>query len=234
MKDSALPARLGTAEIQRHYHPHPYATLVLEGGYEEAGDQGRFNVAAGDVLLHPAFSAHRDLVGRTQTTVLDVPLPFDGRSWPGLARLVDADLLIRAASRDVHQAQQLIIETLVAMPQERRDPADRLADALTEDPCLAIGEWADFNGYSREWLSRRFRRLYGVDAALFRSEARSRRAWGKIVGSNEPLAEIAVACGYADQSHMTRSVTRLTRRPPNAWRRVQAVTSVQEGRSAGR
>src|SRR5207253_6903388 len=104
----------------------------LEGGYEEAGDQGRFNVAAGDVLLHPAFSAHRDLVGRTRTTVLDVPLPFDGRSWPGLARLVDADLLIRAASRDVHQAQHLMIETLVvAMPQERRDPADRLADALT-------------------------------------------------------------------------------------------------------
>jgi AraC-like DNA-binding protein len=109
-----------------------------------------------------------------------------------------------------------------------------LADALTEDPCLAIGEWAERNGYSREWLSRRFRRLYGVDAALFRSEARSRRAWAKIVGSDEPLAHIAVGCGFADQSHMTRSVTRLTRHPPRAWRRNLAVTSVQEGRSAER
>jgi len=234
MKKFARPARLGTAEIERHYHPYPYATLVLEGGYEEAGDQGRFEVAAGDILMHPAFSAHRDLVSRTRTTVLDVPLPFDGRGWPGLARLADADLLIRTATRDVSEAQHLIIETLVAMPKERSDPADRLADALTDDPSLAIGEWAECNGYSREWLSRRFHRLYGVDAALFRSEARSRRAWAKIIGSDEPLAQIALGCGFADQSHMTRSVTRLTRYSPRVWRRNPSVTSVQEGRLAGR
>src|SRR5437762_7125731 len=157
MKESARPARLGTAEIERHYHPRPYATLVLEGGYEEAGDQGRFEVAAGDVLLHPAFSAHRDLVSRARTIVLDVPLPFDGRSWPGLALLPEADLLIRTASRDVREAQLLIVDTLVAMQKETSDPADRLANALTEDPCLAMGDWAERNGYSREWLSRRFR-----------------------------------------------------------------------------
>jgi AraC-like DNA-binding protein len=230
MKRSARPTRLGTADIERHYHPLPYATFVLEGGYEEAGDQGRLKVTTGDLLLHPAFSAHRDLVGRSRTYVLDVPLPFDGRTWPALARVADADLLIALASRDIRDARALIVDSLVAVALERDDPADRLADALTGEPSLAIGKWAEFNGYSREWLSRRFRRFYGVDSALYRSEARTRRAWAMIVGTGEPLAQIAADCGFADQAHMTRAVGHLTGRTPQSWRRNRPITSVQEDR----
>ena len=222
------------AEIGRHYHVRPYATLVLEGGYEEAGDQGRYQVVAGDVLLHPAFSAHRDRVAHARTLVLDLQLPLDGREWPGLARLANPDLVIRAAAADMRQAQALLIEGLTPLKRERADPADRLANALTSDPSQAIGEWAAVHDHSREWLSRRFKRLYGVDSALFRAEARSRLAWRRIVTSNEPLAGIAVECGFADQPHMTRAIGRLTGRSPNAWRRDRAVTSVQESNLGSR
>jgi AraC-like DNA-binding protein len=70
-------------------------------------------------------------------------------------------------------------------------------------------------------------RMYGVNSAQYRSEARARQAWRRIVSSDAPLAHIAVDCGFADQAHMTRSVGQLTGRSPAAWRR--AVTSVQEG-----
>ncbi|MFL6789025.1 MAG: helix-turn-helix domain-containing protein [Sphingomicrobium sp.] len=226
MKSSAHPAALETTEIRRHYHVQPYATLVLDGGYEEAGDQGRFQVRAGDVLLHPAFSAHRDRVGRTRTFVLDLPLPMEGRSWPGLARLVDPDLVIRVAAVDAREAQSLLVEGLTRVVVERSDPADRLADALSVDPSTQIGGWAANNGFSREWLSRRFKRLFGVDSAMFRVEARARLAWRQIVATEQPLAQIAVACGFADQSHMTRAIGRLTGRSPRLWR---PVTLVQEG-----
>jgi AraC-like DNA-binding protein len=228
------PARLRTAEIERHYHPRPYATLVLEGGYEEAGDQGRLEVAAGDVLLHPAFSAHRDTVRQRRTYVLDLPLPFDGTAWPSVARLANPDLLIRVAGRDLREAQQLLLERLSAVSFQIDDPADRLAAALSDEPSLPIGEWARSQGHSREWLSRRFSRLYGVDTALFRAEARARRAWRRIIGSEEPLALIAASCEFADQSHMTRAIVRLTGRSPRAWRQDQSVTSVQEERRGAR
>ena len=228
MKRSAAPALLGAAEIGRHYHPHPYATLVVKGRYEEAGDQGRYEVEAGDILLHPAFSAHRDVVRDLRTYVLDVPLPFDGRTWPGLARIADADTLIRTAECDLAEAQAMILEGLTAVSIPRTDPADQLADALSDEPALRIGQWAEDKGHSREWLSRRFRRLYGIDAAQFRAEARARHAWTRIVGSDEPLVQIAVDCGFADQSHMTRSINRLTRCSPGSWRQSAAVTSVQE------
>jgi AraC-like DNA-binding protein len=209
---------LETEEIGRHYHGQPYATLVLEGGYEEAGDQGRFQVAAGDVLLHPAFSAHRDRIGNARTFVLDLPLPLDGRSWPGIARLANADLVIRAAATDLREAKALLIEGMTPFDRERCDPADRLADALSHDPSISIVGWAADRACSREWLSRRFTRLYGVDSARFRLEARSRLAWRRIVSSDEPLAQIAVECGFADQAHMTRAVGRLTGRSPSRWR----------------
>jgi AraC-like DNA-binding protein len=226
---SAQPVALDALEIGRHYHLQPYATLVLDGGYEEAGDQGRFQVAAGDVLLHPAFSAHRDHVGRARTFVLDLPLPLDGRNWPGIAHLDDPDLVIRVAATDAREAQSLLVESLTPITRGGNDPADLLADTLSIDPTTAIGRWAKGNGYSREWLSRRFKRLYGVDSALFRVEARSRLAWRRIVGSDQPLVEIAVECGFADQSHMTRSIGRLTGTSPSRWRREKMVTSVQEG-----
>ena len=127
MQAAAEPARLAAAQIRRHYHAGPYATLVLEGGYEEAGDQGRFRVEAGNLLLHPAFSAHRDIVGTRHTWVLDVPLPFDGRAWPGLASVRDPDLLVRTARSDVRQAQQLLLESLEGVGNDDNDPADRLA-----------------------------------------------------------------------------------------------------------
>lgn len=217
---TARPVALNAADIGRHYHVQPYATLILEGGYEEAGDQGRFQVSSGDILLHPAFSAHHDRVAARQTYILDLPLPMDGRNWPGLASLADPDLVIRTAAKDVREAQEMLVAGLAPVERDRADPADRLADALTEDPSMSIGDWAVRNGFSREWLSRRFKRLYGVDSALYRAEARSRLAWRSIVETSESLAAISVDCGFADQAHMTRAVGRLTARSPGAWRRT--------------
>lgn len=231
---AAQPARLTSRDIPRHHHDRPYATLVVEGGYEEAGDQGRFQVSAGDILLHPAFSAHRDRIDGARTFVLDLPLPFDGRTWPAIATVADADLVIRSARRDLREACEYLLESLTPKVPEQADPADQLAAALTSDPSLAIGEWASSNGFSREWLARRFQRHYGTDSAAFRSEARSRLAWRRIVASNDPLAQVAAHCGFADQAHMTRAIGRLTGRSPGAWRKERAITLVQEGHRQAR
>ena len=218
MPQPATPVRLASAEIGRHYHQRPYATFVIEGGYEEAGDQGRFSVSAGDLLLHPPFSAHRDLVRSPRTRVLDLPLPFDGRAWPAIGALRDPDLVIRLARRYAREAGTALLEGLVAADTNAEVPADRLAAALTNDPSLRIGDWADAQRHAPAWLARHFVRHYGVTSATFRAEARARRAWRRIVSTAEPLAEVALACGFADQAHMTRAVGRLTGRSPSAWR----------------
>src|SRR3546814_14131942 len=89
---SKLPA---AADIARHHHREPYATVVLTGAYEAAGDAGRMAAEAGEVLLHGAFSAPRDRIPANRTVVLDLPLPFAGRDWPDRGRIADPARLVR-------------------------------------------------------------------------------------------------------------------------------------------
>lgn len=64
MTPSRLTRLESSGEIARHVHVGAYATPVLAGAYEEAGDTGRFKVAEGDVLIHAPFFAHRDIIAR--------------------------------------------------------------------------------------------------------------------------------------------------------------------------
>lgn len=222
---SARPSLLPRGrEIALHRHEAPYATLVLAGRYEEAGDAGRHVVEAGDVLLHAPFSAHRDVVAPLRTSVLDLPLPlaaFAAEPLPARGRLLDADAVARAAERDPEEARALLLGALVPEPgRGEHDLVDELGMALAGDQPPVIGGWADAHGRARETISRGFQRLYGASATAYRAEARARRAWRAIVFGTEPLVGIALATGHADQAHMTRAVRALTGRTPGAWRRL--------------
>jgi AraC-like DNA-binding protein len=208
--------------LARHQHRSAYATIVLEGAYEEAGDAGRIAAQAGDVLLHAPFSAHLDRVGRRTARVLDLPLDDGDAPSFARARLADADLLVRIAERDAREAAKGLLEAIEPRDDDRRNAADALAAALRRPPPPRIAHWAANTGRSREALSRQFRSIYGISAAQYRLEAMARRAWSEVVGGTASLAEIACATGFADQAHMTRAVARLTGAPPGAWRKQRA------------
>ncbi|MFC3784964.1 helix-turn-helix domain-containing protein [Sphingopyxis italica] len=216
LQPSQLPA---AAEIARHYHREPYATVVLTGAYEEAGDVGRMAARAGEVLLHAPFSAHRDRISAQRTVVLDLPLPFDGRDWPARARIADPDRIVRLAERDPVEAVAALLSDLApTLAAEEEDLPDQLSAALRTSASPRIGEWAAARGRSREHVARSFEKLYGVTPAAYRADCQAKRAWRMIVGSGDGLAGIAVEAGYADQAHMTRAVTGLTGMSPRRWR----------------
>jgi AraC-like DNA-binding protein len=220
---SALPSRLEpAAEMSRHRHVAAYATLVLSGGYEEAGDAGRFRVSEGDVLIHSPFSAHRDAISRTGAIVLDLPLPFDGRDWASRGRIADPDALVRSAAWNASEAATELLLQIEPHTSAETDLPDILARDLVSDPQLAIGAWAEQQNVSRETVWRHFTSAYGADIATFRGEARARNAWRLIVRSPAPLAEIAATTGFSDQPHMSRAIKALTGRPPGAWRQISA------------
>ena len=223
------PSQLKTAsEIVRHRHAAAYATLVVEGAYEEAGEAGRFRVGPGDVLLHAPFSIHRDIVSNRRTVVLDLPLPFDARNWAARGHIADPDAILAVAERDASEARAAMLDALTPSSDAEADLPDLLARDLSEDASLGVGEWAEDRGVSRETAWRHFRGAYGVDIAAYRSEARARKAWRMIMASDAPLASIAAAAGFSDQPHMSRAVKALTGATPGAWRRRPA-TSVQDG-----
>ncbi len=83
--------------LDRHVHEEGYAALVLSGGYEEAGDRGRFQVKEGDAIFHEPFEAHLDRFSETGAVVLNLRLPVGGSYAPGIAKVADPDSVARVA-----------------------------------------------------------------------------------------------------------------------------------------
>jgi AraC-like DNA-binding protein len=94
-----------------------------------------------------------------------------------------------------------------------------LGEQLVDPPTLA--ELAALAGVSRFQLLRRFAAAYGCTPHAWLTQQRAERA-RSLVRQGCGLAEAAHACGFADQSHMTRTFTRHFGFTPGAWQRAQA------------
>ena len=207
-----------TAVLRRHVHRRPYATLVLSGCYEEAGDLGRLQVGAGDVILHDAFEAHLDRFAASGAIVLNLSLSVQHAFRPGLARVEDPDLVVGVAEKSEADAAALILSSSKAMPSGFQDWPDELAADMLQNPFLDLSHWSRERGIAPWSVSRGFAQVFAVSPSAFRARARTRRAWRTIRATDAPLAVIASDCGFSDQSHMTRSVKNMTGKSPHAFR----------------
>jgi AraC-like DNA-binding protein len=208
--------------VARHVHLRAYATVVLDGGYQEAGECGRWRVQAGDVLIHAPISAHWDHVAPGGARVINLALP-DSIARSACGHCVDLDLVLRLAPRDPLEAAEALLHGWRAGKAGLGDVPDLLARTLAAPDPPGVEAWADGVGVSRATAFRWFRATYGIAPTVYRVESRARLAWRMIVDSAASLADIAAAAGYADQSHMSRDVRRLTGHSPGAWRTRDAL-----------
>jgi len=91
---------------------------------------------------------------------------------------------------------------------------ERLADDLVATPSLS--ELAAIVGLSRYQLLRRFERVYGMAPFAWQRQVRAERARA-LIGTGSSLARVALDCGFADQSHMTRAFVGHFGFTPGAW-----------------
>lgn len=202
----------------RHVHADAYVALVLSGGYEEAGDHGRFVAQAGDLLFHDRFEAHLDRFSEKGATLLNLCLARDQNITPGVATLADPDLIVRVAEKNRPDAIALLLSTAIRWTPRPADWPDLLAARLLRNPSLQLSQWSEENGLAPWTVSRGFALVFGITPEAFRARARARQAWKSIEETTMPLADIAAELGFADQPHMTRSVKQLTGAGPQAWR----------------
>jgi AraC family transcriptional regulator len=77
-------------------------------------------------------------------------------------------------------------------------------------------------------FARAFRTSVGEPPHEYVIRRRVARAQGLMLSTNAPLSEIALDCGLADQSHLTRLFRRVVGDSPRAWRREQADSRATE------
>ncbi|AQA00665.1 hypothetical protein BWQ93_04380 [Sphingopyxis sp. QXT-31] len=204
----------------RHCHDDPFVAVVLEGGYQEAGDEGRFDVRPGDALIHHAYESHLDRVEAKGARVLVLDLPPELADSPHVrGHVADPDALVRIAARDPRAASALFAENFVATPASAFDWPDILAHDLRADQGFALADWAERAGVRRETLSRGFRLAYGCTPKAYRAAVRARAALDAVRTTRETLLDIAHRLHFADQAHMGHAVARLSGAAPGWWRR---------------
>jgi len=216
---SPPPARqtVEPGALPRHRHAEGYVAVVIAGGYEEAGDAGRRQVSAGDVVVHRPWEAHLNRTPAAGAQVLNLPLPAGGLTPFG--RVDDLDALVRMARRDPEEASEHLRGMFRPAAASVADWPDLLAEALAGGDADSLGDWAQRLNLSPEHLSRGFSRVFGITPHRFRWEARSRAALRDLTLTATPLVELALTHGFADQAHLTRSLRAFSGRTPGAWRK---------------
>jgi AraC-like DNA-binding protein len=119
---------------------------------------------------------------------------------------------IAARPREVGEAWRLLVESTGSLD------VDAVAHAV---------------GWSRRHLAERFRTEIGLPPKVLSRVLRFERAKGLLMCAARPrLADVAAACGYADQAHMTREWKALAGVSPSGWLADEKLPFVQDDEGA--
>jgi AraC-like DNA-binding protein len=163
---------------------------------------------AGAVLL-PGAAAELLGVSARALTEHDVPL---AELWD------DAEALWAALVGSDSPTSAL--ETFdAALAKHAETPPSRLVRFATAqlDAGATVRATIDATGRSRSSVVRAFDRHVGLTPKRYARLGRFSRAVER-VAANEDLAEVALACGFADQAHLCHEFRRFAERSPTAYR----------------
>jgi len=232
--------------VQGHGHAEAHFMYVPGScGYitQARGEQSR-NQA--HLIFNPAQTYHRDrltapgrffsitLSAASTEAIAELQLPnAPSQVGNAEAHIIIAKLLRICERWEGHATLraealcfELIAASLAPSTAEREPPSwlkeatDFLQDNFVDD--ITIGEIGGRVGVHPVHLARVFRRFHGCTPGDFLRNIRIERA-GKLLGrSRLSSAEIALATGFADQSHFTKQFRRAFGLPPGEYRRLIA------------
>jgi AraC family transcriptional regulator len=114
-------------------------------------------------------------------------------------------------------------------PAWLRKVRDLLNDRVAEN--LGLAEIAREVGVHPAHLARTFRQHFRCTAGDYQRRVRLDRARQLLATSATPLVEIALALGYADQSHFAAAFKRYTGMTPAAFRKASQAQSQRQAQS---
>lgn len=185
---------------------------------------------AGAGFVLPPLLAHRSLAADpTDYRILCIPVDerLPGLSVAAITETAWHTLFERSfaalTTGCADGMPELLARTVRVVPPAiaacREPPAvQRLAGEIAEEPenTLSLGEMAEQSGLSPFHLQRLFVRATGLSPRQARLVERLHQARTLLL-DGMPAGEAALACGFADQSHMSREFRKWTGLPPGRY-----------------
>jgi len=237
----------GNLALPAHCHENAYFRVVIEGVSSDISAQRTFTGGAATMVYHPAGESHANCWpqdGRCFVIELAANAPgYLCHYTKPLSRAVDfiSGPAVQLALRIFHEFQQmdavsplalegLSLELVAAAcrtatsvgphgpPTWLRRVRKLLHDRFAENVSLA--EVATTVGVHPGQVSRAFRGHYRCTAGEYVRRLRVEHACRELCQGSRPLAEIALAAGFADQSHFSTVFKRHTGLTPAAYRKI--------------
>lgn len=230
--------------IPRHSHSTANFIYVVAGTHWSGHSRGGDICAPGTVRFIPAGEPHENFfpVGsRSIEIVLRQPILelaaehgqttcSSGELAHPSAPALGARLYREFRQRDDVSALEIeavILQLLLAGGEDstpRRNPAPpwllRIRERLREEehPRLTLAELSRFAGRHPVQICRQFHHYFDCTISEYMRRVRIARAQSLLHTRELELAEIALACGFSDQSHFTTAFRRLTGISPHRYR----------------
>ena len=238
-----IEAPPGTA-LPRHVHEMAFFCLLLDGELDNDYGSERLAFDPSTILFHPADTVHTSLIGRKGARIFTVDATHDWieraeahgvmpRRPTPLARqdLSSARRLLRelrqATPCSMLAVEGLVLELLAGAVRPTRGAADNpvwleTAHDLVQNEfaeSLTLSEVAARVGAEPARLSVAFRQRFGQSLGDYLRSLRVQRVCDAL-RTDQPLADIALAAGFADQAHCTRIFKLQIGITPGAYRRA--------------
>lgn len=233
-------------ELPKHSHRHSGFCFVLQGRYTESYGKTLLECEPSYVKFQPAGEEHTDVYGNETVRCFIIELQPEWLTRMGASSLVGNNPLIyksttlawlmarlRAEFQSTEDESPLLIEGLAleliaeTSRSRRRLNEDKpplwlqQAREFIQEHCstpLTLSLIAEFAGVHPVHLASSFRRYYRQSIGEYLRHRRIEFACHKIHTTNDSLAEIALAAGFANQSHFTRTFKRVTGTSPARYR----------------
>lgn len=232
--------------VPRHSHEHGYICLVRQGGYTETYGKKTRACGPSTIAFHPPGEIHSEHFHnrearsfnieissgwlarvREHSEVLDRPADFRGGRLAELAlRLYKEFEQMDAVSPLAIEgfALEMIAEAARSQSKSngRKPPLwleqtrELLAARFNEN--LALPEIALTAGVHPVYLATAFRRFYRCTIGDYVRRLRVEHACREIIKADSSLADVAIASGFANQSHLCRAFKSHTGVTPTEYR----------------
>ena len=231
--------------MARHVHDEASLSLVLSGSYEEHIRDRHDSHEAGSLLICPAGEPHAQrfgakglfklvfLPGAEAMARLDDHIRTDDAPALRSQALGEVGQRILAELRSQDDFSALVVEGLAheligltAREYGRRSgalptPVRIAIDRMHEDDLspLRLDDLASASGCDTGDLVVAFRRHLGCTPGEYHRRIRIDKAAVLLSSTRDPISDIALACGFSDQPHLTRAFRARMGVTPAAFRR---------------
>lgn len=227
-----------------HYHENSHVSFVLEGGVLDKRKTSQIERLSGEIMFFHAGEPHQTLIGSFPTKNINLAIEAEflhtnlateaaldaaiGRN-PN-AKFIMLKIYKELVAEDVFSdcsIKMLLLDLIHTNPEANAKNARpgwiNVVAELTRDrwnDALTLTDLSEAAGIHPISISKHFPKYFSCTFGEYMRRLKIEKALYLLKDSSFSLAEIACECGFADQSHFTRTFKHLTGFLPNSYKKL--------------